>query len=47
MCPREIVEAFPLGPFCAEIGVIFVGEQLVEFLFISSVETLNLAIELR
>ena len=47
MWPREIVEAFPFGQFSAEINIVFVSEQLIEFLFIGSVGTFNLAVELR
>ena len=46
MWPREIVAALSLGKFRAEIDIVFIGEQLIEFLFTSSVGTLHFAIEL-
>jgi hypothetical protein len=43
---REIVEALPLGELFFEIDVIFVGEELIELFFISSMCTLDLSVEL-
>src|SRR5262245_31535252 len=42
----KVVEALPLGEFLLQIDVAFVGEQLVELLFVGSVRSLDLSVEL-
>ena len=43
----EIVEALPDGQLLLEIDIVFVGEELVELVFVCSVGPLNLPVELR
>jgi len=45
--PREIVEALPFSQLPVKVYVTGICQQLVEFLLISPVRTLDLAIELR
>ena len=47
MRPVEVVEPLPFAQFCFEIDVSFIAEQLVEFLAVRSVRSLDLAIQLR
>ena len=47
MRPGEVIEALPLGKFLFQIDVAFVGEQLVELLFVGSMRSLDLSVELR
>ncbi len=39
--PGEVVEPFPFVQFGFQIDVIFVAEQLIEFLLIGSVRSLD------
>ena len=43
----EVVEALPDGQLLLEIDIVFVGEELVELVFVCSVGPLNLPVELR
>ena len=43
----EIVEALPDGQLLLEIDIVFVREELIELVFVGSVGSLDLAIELR
>lgn len=43
----KIVEVLPHGQLFLEIDIVFVGEELVELVFVGSVGSLDLAIELR
>ena len=43
----EVVEALPDGQLFLEIDIAFVGEELIELVFVGSVGSLDLAIELR
>jgi hypothetical protein len=43
----DIVELLPCGQFLVEINVIGVGQQLVEFLLVGPVRSLDLPVQLR
>jgi len=47
MGPVEVVEPFPFRPFCLEIDGTFIAEKLVEILAVSSVRSLDFAVQLR
>ena len=45
--PVEVVEPLPFAQFCFEIDVSFVAEQLIKFLAVRSVRSLDFSIQLR
>ena len=43
----EVVEALPDGQLLLEIDIVFVGEELIELVFVGSVGSLDFPVELR